>query len=210
MKSKQIEAKKKSREKYYDIEKWSQENPQNQLDEARNSFKKISENTETLTQEAMDLKESHEMGAIDSINRASRQSSEAQYQLDAVNGRLNGELQPVLNRLKQKLEVTKEKLQKSDNMLKEYFGNILGNLSVTENSIYGLNQAVCGGQTNENQKCDSQCGGALCEGKCGSNSSSCGGMMDSYLNLLRVRKDFEDLYGSQEQIFKRILTKVRN
>lgn len=208
--NKQIDSKKKSREKYYDIEKWTQENPENQFNEAKNSFKLTNQKTDELTQEAMDLKESHETGAIDSINRASRQSSDAQYQLDQIDTRLNAELRPVLQKMKQKLELSREKLSKSDEMLKGYFGDIVGNLSVTENAIFGLNKAVCGGVTNENVKCDSKCGGALCEGKCGTNTSSCSSLMDSYLNLLSVRSNFEELYSNQEQVFKRILTKMIN
>lgn len=137
-----MDGKKKSREKYYDIEKWTQENPQNHLDDSRASFKAIQEETESLTQQAMDLKESHETGAIDSINKASRQSSEAQYQLDSVDSKLNSEFRPILNKLKQKIDVSKEKLQKTDDLLKTYFGNIMNNLTVSENGIFGLNEAV--------------------------------------------------------------------
>lgn len=159
----------------------------------------------------MNLKESHELGAIDSINQASRQSSDAQYQLDTAATRLDSEFKPILDKLKQKLEMSKEKLRKSDELLSKHFNTIVGNVSLTESSIFDLNRAVCGGRTSASEKCDAVCGGALCgEGKCGSNSSSCGSLMDSYLNLVNARKSFDELYGAQELIFKRILTKVRH
>ena len=44
--------------------------------------------------------------------------------------------------------------------------------------------------------------------KCGTNTNSCSGLMDSYYNLLAVKKTFDETYNKQELIFKKILTKV--
>jgi hypothetical protein len=98
--------------------------------------------TADLTQQSMNLKESHETGAIDSINKAARMSGEASLLLDAVDSKLDSEFKPVLDRLKQKLDVSKEKLQKSDAIFNEYFGNVLNNLTLSSNGIFALNQAV--------------------------------------------------------------------
>ena len=64
--------------------------------------------------------------------------------------------------------------------------------------------------TSEELKCSSKCGGTVCDGKCGTNSSDCSGMVDSYWKVLNTRKNFEELYGKQELIFKGILTKLMN
>ncbi len=62
----------------------------------------------------------------------------------------------------------------------------------------------------ETVKCSPKCGGSTCDGKCGTNTSECTGLVDVYNNVLNARQKFEDLYNKQEQIFKRILTKVIN
>ena len=62
--------------------------------------------------------------------------------------------------------------------------------------------------TSEEQKCSAKCGGPLCDNKCGTNTNSCSGLMDSYYNLLAVKKTFDETYNKQELIFKKILTKV--
>ncbi len=67
---------------------------------------------------------------------------------------------------------------------------------------------VCGESPTEKVICTSKCGGSTCDGKCGTNTSECSGLVDVYNNVLIARQKFEDLYNKQEQIFKRILTKV--
>ncbi len=62
--------------------------------------------------------------------------------------------------------------------------------------------------TSEKQRCSAKCGGAGCDGKCGTNSSSCSGLVDTYWNVIEIRKKFDEMYNKQELIFKRILTKV--
>lgn len=203
-----MESKKKSREKFYDIEKWTQDNPETKLNTMKEKFSGITLETDELTKTAMDLKESHEQGAIDSINKANKISHEASQLLDTVDSKLNTEFKPILDKLQQKLDSSKDKLEKSDAELDEYFESILANLTMSSSGIFGLNQAVCGDVTSETQKCSDKCGGALCDGKCGSNSSSCSSLMDSFNSLVNSRKKFEDLFGAHELVFKRILTKV--
>lgn len=203
-----MDSKKKSSEKYYDIEKWNLENPETLLKSEREKYLKVKKDTEDLTQQAMDLKESHENGAIDSINRASKMSNEASTLMDSVEAKVNSELKPLINSLKQKLELSKESFEKSDKQLEEFFDGIHKNLSNSLNGIFNLNQAVCGEITSEKEKCSQQCGGALCDGKCGTNTSSCTGLADSYHNLLNIRNKFDELYANHEMTFKKILTKV--
>ncbi len=64
--------------------------------------------------------------------------------------------------------------------------------------------------TSEKNKCSAKCGGAVCDDKCGTNTSSCSGLVDSYWNLVTTKTVFDDLYTKQEQTFKKILTKLRN
>ena len=67
---------------------------------------------------------------------------------------------------------------------------------------------VCGETTTEQAKCSAKCGGTVCDGKCGTNSSSCNGLVDSYWKVINSRKSFDDLYSKQELTFKGILTRV--
>ena len=50
----------------------------------------------------------------------------------------------------------------------------------------------------------------VCDGKCGTNSSACSGLVDLYWKVLNTRQSFDDLYSKQELTFKGILTKVFN
>ena len=207
---KQLEQKKKSREKYYDVEKWTQENPQVQLDESRVEYAKVKKAADKLTKEALELKEAHESGAIDSINRAHRVSDEAAQALSAVEAKLNAELQPALRVLQQRIDASRDNFDRSDQLLKEYLKGVMANLTSSMQSVHGLNEAVCGELTNEKQMCPTKCGGAVCDGKCGTNSSICGGLVDSFWNLVNTKNVFEELYSKQETTFKKILTKLRN
>ena len=69
---------------------------------------------------------------------------------------------------------------------------------------------MCGEVTSDSAMCDKTCGGAGCEGKCGTNTSSCSGLVDSYNNVLAIKDSFDTLYNQKETIFKRILTKVNS
>lgn len=68
---------------------------------------------------------------------------------------------------------------------------------------------VCGEETSDENRCSETCGGAGCDGMCGTNKSMCSGLADSYNSVIIIRAHFEELYAKQEGIFKGILTKVR-
>lgn len=203
-------SKKEARKKYFDVENWDIGNRTQQLDDVKQTYTEVKKKTDDLTQRAMDLKESHESGAIDSINRASKVSEEASVLIDSVESKLNAELKPVLSALKQKLDSSKESFDKSDKELKDYYKSVMTNLTNAMNDVSFLNEAVCGEQTSDSNRCSAKCGGVVCDGKCGTNSSSCSGLADSYYKVINARQNFEELYNKQEQVFKRILTKLRN
>ena len=49
----------------------------------------------------------------------------------------------------------------------------------------------------------------VCNGQCGTNSSSCGGLQDAYWKAVQIRQQFDSLYSKQEAILKNLLTKVK-
>ncbi|CAF0857038.1 unnamed protein product [Brachionus calyciflorus] len=208
--NKQLELKKKSREKYYDIEKWSEDNLQTHLDSSRSKYFEVQKSTEDHFQQVMNLKESNEIGAEDSINKASIKSQEAANLMINLDKSLDNDLKPALDSLRQKIENSKENFEKSDSLLKDYLESVENNLTDALSGVFGLNQAVCGELTSEVNKCSTKCGGALCDGKCGTNTSSCSGLSDSYNALVNLRHNFDDLYAKQETSLKKILTKLRN
>ena len=55
-------SKKESRNNYYDIENWNIANQSQQLDAVKDSYSKVKQETENLTQQAMSLKESFKTG----------------------------------------------------------------------------------------------------------------------------------------------------
>jgi hypothetical protein len=95
-----------------------------------------------LKEEAMDLKESHELGAIDSIKKADAISKEAVRQVGSVETKLNTELKPILNNLKMKIEESSKSFEKSDQLIQEFYAKINGPLENTMKGVFGLNQAV--------------------------------------------------------------------
>lgn len=90
----------------------------------------------------MILKESHESGAIESINKAYKQSEDAANNLAAYESKLNAELSPVLKRLQDKIDVSKDNFEESDKMIKGYLDEVLKSLSNSMQNIHGLNEAV--------------------------------------------------------------------
>lgn len=128
--------------------------------------------------------------------------------MESVESKLDSELKPVLNTLKQKLDLSKENFEQSDKILKDYFNSVMQNLTDSMNGVFNLNEAVCGDATTDDQRCSAKCGGSQCDGKCGTNTTMCSGLVDSYWQLAQIRDNFDDLYSKQEMIFKRILTKV--
>ncbi len=85
--------------------------------------------------------------------------------------------------------------------------NLNKNVGLSFN-IFFFGLKVCGESTTEQNKCSSRCGGTVCDGKCGTNSSSCSGLVDSYWKVINTRKSFDELYSKQELTFKGILTRV--
>jgi ABC-type transporter Mla subunit MlaD len=206
-----LDRKRTSRDKFYDVEKWTQSNPEKLLAEARDNYAQLKNEASQLTDRAMRLKESHESGAIDSINRAYKNSEDAANALIVAENRAMSELRPAVAALEQRLQASQADFEKSDKLLSAYLDGVAGNLSASMQGVFGLNQAVCGGElTNERNKCSAKCGGAVvCGGQCGTNTSSCSGLVDSYWNLVNTRAVFDELYAKQEQTFKKILTKLR-
>ncbi len=178
------------------------------LNELKDSHQSAKDETDDLTDQAMNLKESHINGAIDSIDKAGHLSDEAAGVVFSAESKLTAELKPILESLKNKIKSSESYFAESELNLKDYYKYIFNNLTESMDGVFGLNKAVCGELTSETVKCNSKCGGSLCEGKCGTNTSQCNGLVDAYNSVLIAREKFEELYNKQEQIFKRILTKV--
>ena len=207
--SKQLDSKKKSREKYYDIEKWSQENLHGKLESIQLKFSNIKNSVEQHYEEALKLKESNEIGALDSLNKALLMTDKTVDSIKNTELKLDTELKPTLDLLRERLQNSKENFENSDNLLRNYLDNVASNLSDAMNAVANMNQVVCGELTSDSERCTAKCGGAVCDGKCGSNSSSCPGLADSYNTLKNLKTNFEDLYSKQETNLKKILTKVK-
>lgn len=181
---------------------------QGRLESIQSRFDGIKQSAEEHFEEALKLKESNEVGALDSLNKALLMTDKAMDSIKNTELKLDTELKPILDSLKEKLENSKENFERSDTMLKNYLTSVASNLSDAMNSVAELNQAVCGELTSDGQRCSAKCGGAVCDGKCGSNFSSCPGLADSYNNLKNLKNNFEQLYSKQETSLKKILTKV--
>ncbi len=199
------------RSRFYDSEKYTKpDGPQAELNNLSVRYYDLKEKTDNLTRQATDLKESHQSGAIDSIKKASRLSDDASRSLESTNLKVESELKPAIELLEFKISMSKENFDKSDKLLKEYLNGVLQNLTDSMQGIHGLNEAVCGELTSESQQCSAKCGGAaVCNGKCGTNSSSCSGLVDSYWNLVNTKNTYDELYKKHELNFKQILTKLR-
>jgi hypothetical protein len=137
-----LAAKKEARKKFYDIEKWSENNPQKQLDEAKQKYEKHKEQTEILHNQAMELKESHESGAIDSINKALKVSEDASFSITIAENKLNSQLKDLIGSLKNRLEAYKKNSDSSDANLATYYNSILQNMSTALNGVYDLGSTV--------------------------------------------------------------------
>jgi len=138
----QITAKKESTKKYYEFENWNVIKKTELLDEIKRNLSAINEQTQELREEAMDLKESHELGAIDSIKKADAISKEAAKEVESVESKLNTELKPILNNLKMKIDESSMSFEKSDKVIQEFYDSINGPLGNAMKSVFGLNQAV--------------------------------------------------------------------
>lgn len=163
-----------------------------------------------LNAQIMELRESHQVGAIESIQKAAHVSDDASLLVDSVIKRIPSEFKPLFDALQQKINDSRETFENSNKRLDEYFQLIEANLSVVFESVSSLNGAVCGAKTSLEEKCSPVCGGAGCDGKCGTNSSLCSGLLDTYNNLLSVKQNFDEVFSKQELTFKRILTKLKN
>lgn len=206
---KQLESKKESRNNYFHIENWDIKQQSEQLNDVKDKYAKVKQETESLTQQAISLKESFKTGAMDSINKAAVLSDEASLIYNSLGSKIDADLKPILSALQQKIEASKENFKLSDQALKNYYSSIETNLTKAMNDIAFLDGEICGIQ-NQDSKCDEKCGGTVCGGKCGSNSSECNGLVDSYWKVINTRKSFDDLYSKQEMTFKAILTSLMN
>jgi hypothetical protein len=90
----------------------------------------------------MRLKESHENGAIDNINKAFKTSEEAAYLLNSVDGRFASELKPAVTALQSHIDSSREVFERSDQILREYLSGVMSNLSKSMDGVFDLNQAV--------------------------------------------------------------------
>jgi hypothetical protein len=198
-------------EKYSNLKELDGEassSPSNELKAAKSQYSNLKKNTEDLTQRAIALKESHPNGAIDSINGANRLSQDTDYSIQNLENNFENNLKPLVEQLQQRLDNSKETFETSDSKLKNHFDSIEKDLKNSLESIDSLNGAVCGGQTTFINQCHNKCGGAGCS-NCGTNTSECSGLVDSYWNVVNLRNSFNELYSKQESIFKKILTKLR-
>lgn len=179
------------------------------MESIQTKFSNIKSSVEQHYEEAIKLKESNENGALDSLNKALLMTEKTVDSIKNTELKLDTELKPVLDLLKERLQNSKENFENSDSLLRNYLNSVGSNLSDAMNAVATMNQAVCGELTSDNERCSAKCGGAVCDGKCGSNSSSCPGLADSYNTLKILKNNFEDLYTKQETNLKKILTKVK-
>jgi hypothetical protein len=95
-----------------------------------------------LNNKIMELKESNQDGAVDSITQSSQTSSEASRIIYSVASKVDQELKPLVDALKLRIDGSKENFENSDKQLKEYFEIIQSNLSSIQSNIGKLNGAV--------------------------------------------------------------------
>lgn len=134
--------KKESRNNYFHIEHWNIANQSQQLDGVKDSYSRVKKETEKLTQQAMNLKESFKTGAIDSINKAASVSDEASLLIESLESKIDAELKPILKALEQKIETSKENFELTDNALKNYYSSVMTNLTKAMSDISFLNGEV--------------------------------------------------------------------
>lgn len=209
------------------IEQW--ENPSQTLANSRLEYEAHRKKVQELYDEAMRLKESRVEGAKLSIRDASIESDKAHRAIKDAKTNFDSSFEPLINDFRRIISAVKPTFEENDAKLKTQFDAILRNLSDSYSAISSLNAAVsilififgyqivltsdfnvkvCGAETSEVKICDPKCGGASCDGKCGTNSSSCSGLVDSYSNLVQVRQQFDNLYSQHESSLKRILSRV--
>ena len=90
----------------------------------------------------MNLKESHLSGAIDSIEKAGHLSDEAEKIVFSSENSLNVEFKPILESLKNKIKSSEAHFAETENNLKDYFNNIINNLTDSMSGVFSLNKAV--------------------------------------------------------------------
>jgi hypothetical protein len=95
-----------------------------------------------LTDEAMNLKESHFNGAIDSIEKAGHLSDEAEKIVFSSENSLNAEFKPILESLKNKIKSSEAHFFETEANLKDYYNNIINNLTDSMGGVFNLNKAV--------------------------------------------------------------------
>ena len=81
-------------------------------------------------------------GAVENIKEASTMSNEASFIISDIGSKVDNELKPLTNVLRQRIDGSKENFENSDKQLREYFEIIKSNLTDTFNSISSLNGAV--------------------------------------------------------------------
>ena len=99
------------------------------------------------------------------------------------------DLKPLIERLQQKIDGYNQVFSNKKAELREYYTTLSQNLTNALGGVSNLNQAVCGAITNELEKCSPVCGGSGCDGKCGTNSSQCSGLIDSYWKVVGISVD---------------------
>jgi hypothetical protein len=91
----------------------------------------------------MNLKESHINGAIDSIEKAGHLSDEAEKIVFSSENSLNVEFKPILENLKNKIKSSETQFAETEANLKDYYNNIISNLTDSMSGVFNLNKAVC-------------------------------------------------------------------
>ncbi len=205
-----LEFKKAKKAEYAQISVWVKENSEirDDLTMSMSNCSSLSEKIDSLREKTVGLAESSKQGAIDSIQRAATMSDSASVTLEAANKLVASDLKTLGKLLSQRINAYNEEFEGKNKILNEYYGILAQNLTDALGGVAGMNLVVCGEATNEVDVCGPVCGGAGCEGKCGTNVSACGGVMDAYWKVVNARKEFDDLYKKQESGFKKILTKL--
>jgi len=205
-----LEFKKAKRAEYAQISEWASENAdiREDLTMSMSNCTSLSERIGELREKTLELSESSRQGAVASAQNSAAVSNAASANFEIADKLAKGEMALLGEQLEERIKAYKEQFEARNKRLNEYYVSVSVNLTDALGGVAGVNLAVCGAVTNEVDVCAGVCGGAGCEGKCGSNGSECGGLMEAYRGAVAARREFAELYEKQEAEFKRVLTKV--
>ena len=209
----QLKLKIEKKENFFVIENWNTANEQSKLKNLRDLYNNYREEGDALGQQAMELKESRQDGAYNSINQSYETTQNASNALESAMSKVESELKPLLDSLKNKLKESEEDFEELNQRLEEFFKKSSNEFSEYSTLLSQINEKVCGEETSLEKMCSEKCGGSGCENRCGSGDQLVckdKGLVDTAVHFINERKKFEDAYAKKELLLKKVLTKVKN